>query len=194
MTDKGYVFSDETVYLKGNTMSTPVQVLKKVKNAELFRGLKLELFELICRNPKRTAGEIWEMYANLHPTTDRSRNELAKRISDLANLGLVKTSGRVLCPVSGRLATRWVATGRTPQFEVAENGRKKIVNRKTAPKQNLTEAPSTAANPQLVAAVAKLAASKKKQPRTFFGLLFGKDQTAEAKVLEEVVKALGGAA
>ena len=177
-------------------MSTPLQVLKKVKKSQPFRGLKLELFEIICHNPNMTIGEIWNKYANLHPNTDRSRNELAKRVSDLANLGLVKTKGRVLCPVSNRQAYRWTASGKTPKFDVTTDGRKKII-KKATPSRNLAlvrdvEQTKVLLDKDYIDSLKAVVASRKKD-RTLFSFFFNRaKKNAEIEALNAAIAAFGG--
>jgi hypothetical protein len=76
------------------------------------KNRNLQVFRIVCTNPGKTAGEIAlaykKSYVNAVP-----RNEIAKRINDLKNFGLVKKSELRKCPVSGKLVATWTPTGST---------------------------------------------------------------------------------
>jgi hypothetical protein len=91
-----------------------VRLYETVKNSGHLRGIALDVFGIICSKPGLTAGEIFREYAALRPNTTRARNEIAKRVNDLANWGGVEAAGTTICPESGRKAARWVPTGEAP--------------------------------------------------------------------------------
>lgn len=101
------------------------QVLKIMKNegvsaynrtvaAGVISGIALDVFGIICNNPDLTVGEVYKIYKEKNPNTTRSRNELAKRVSDLKSYGAVRTNGQTICGVTGRKAYTLVATGQVP--------------------------------------------------------------------------------
>jgi len=101
-----------------------VRVFEQAKAAGTLSGIALDVFGIICKAPGLTGGEIFAQYSHSKPlaAADRSRNEIAKRISDLANWGAVKVSGSTICPESGRKASCWVPTGSAP---VAKSDRRR---------------------------------------------------------------------
>lgn len=101
---------------------------KQVEDSAVFSGIKLEIFKYLCNSRGLTVGEIYNRYSRDNPDhPERSRSELSKRVSDLANLGVIKRSGKVVCPYSNKKVTRWVVTGATPRVEVTEDGRKRLL-------------------------------------------------------------------
>jgi hypothetical protein len=93
-----------------------VRLFEQAKNNNALRGIALDVFGIVCQTPGLTGGEIFRAYESKHPASavGRSRNEIAKRVSDLANWGAVKVDGTTICPESGRKASRWVPTGKMP--------------------------------------------------------------------------------
>lgn len=91
-------------------------VTATIDQGKLLRGIARDLFEIIESHPEGlTVGEIYRLYKGKFPTTQRSRNELAKRVTDLKNWGAVMVSGYGPCPVTGRSAYLWVITGKLPK-------------------------------------------------------------------------------
>jgi hypothetical protein len=70
-----------------------------------------EVYRIINANSHITAGEAFEIYKINHPDTIRSRNEVAKRISELQKAGLVQKVNTTTCAYTGSLATTWAVTG-----------------------------------------------------------------------------------
>jgi hypothetical protein len=70
-----------------------------------------EVYRIIKANSHITAGEAFGIYRINHPNTIRSRNEVAKRISDLQKLGLLTKVSMTTCAYTGALATTWEITG-----------------------------------------------------------------------------------
>lgn len=68
-----------------------------------------EVYRILVANAGTTAGEIFIIYRTNHPNTIRSRNEVAKRISELKNLGLVDSDGSTVCNLTGFRANTWFA-------------------------------------------------------------------------------------
>jgi len=79
-----------------------------------------EVYGILSQNSHVTAGEAFEIYKLDNPTTIRSRNEVAKRISDLQRLGLVSKVSMTECSYTGALATTWTTTGRTDGIRFTE--------------------------------------------------------------------------
>lgn len=79
-----------------------------------------EVYSILSQNSHVTAGEAFEIYKLDNPATIRSRNEVAKRISDLQRLGLVSKVSMTECSYTGALATTWTTTGRTDGIKFTE--------------------------------------------------------------------------
>lgn len=95
-----------------------LKLVDQVKNDTLLKGVALSVYEIICKKPGLTVGEIAVQYAGTQadPTTlGRSRNELAKRVSDLVGWGAIKANGKTTCPYTGRQVNRYVPTGSMPE-------------------------------------------------------------------------------
>ncbi|MEM4379216.1 MAG: hypothetical protein QXL01_00825 [Thermoplasmatales archaeon] len=88
--------------------------LRKAKESGIISGVALDVFEIIVNTPDLTVGEIYNRYVAKYPRTSRSRNELAKRVSDLKNWGAIRTNGETICSQTGRKAFTLVATGEVP--------------------------------------------------------------------------------
>lgn len=84
--------------------------MKKV----VLKGIAKDVLSIICDQPGLTGGEIFIEYKKKNPKTTRSRNELAKRISDLREYGAVKPHGKTLCPLTGKNVNKWYITGKQP--------------------------------------------------------------------------------
>lgn len=70
-----------------------------------------EVMALIYGEPiGLTAGEAFMLYKRRYPETNRSRNEVAKRISELKDKRLVAKKDTVTCCFSGRTVTEWGVT------------------------------------------------------------------------------------
>lgn len=67
-----------------------------------------EVYRILIANQGATAGEVFMVYRVNNPNTIRSRNEVAKRISELRNLGLVDSDGTTVCGLTSCRATRWI--------------------------------------------------------------------------------------
>lgn len=80
------------------------------KNMKKIGRFASEIFRMIKANPDRTIGELFQQYKINFPNTLRSRNEVAKRVNELENMGLVFPSWlRRKCQWSGREAYTWLA-------------------------------------------------------------------------------------
>jgi hypothetical protein len=67
------------------------------------------VYSIVVNNPNSTIGEVFEVYKQTYPTTTRSRNEIAKRVSELRADGLLAERGSRKCDCSGRSAMVLVA-------------------------------------------------------------------------------------
>lgn len=84
-----------------------------------------EVYRIISGNSHITAGEAFEIYRARNPQTIRSRNEVAKRISDLQKLGLVVKVNTTTCAYTGSQATTWDITGVTEGIVFSEKSPEK---------------------------------------------------------------------
>lgn len=66
-----------------------------------------EVYVILDNNPDSTAGEVFEAYSELYPRTKRSRGDIAKRLTDLMDRGLVAKTGTKICEFSGCAASTW---------------------------------------------------------------------------------------
>jgi hypothetical protein len=81
------------------------------KNKQFTLGPFQQDVYTILKKRAMTAGEAAEHYAQSYPGTNRGRNEVAKRISELTRMGLVQNTGKTVdCPVTGYNATIWKTT------------------------------------------------------------------------------------
>lgn len=95
---------------------TSAEAWKKINDEGLLRGFRLEVYNILYHNGPLTVGEVGQYYQQLRPGTPRGRNECAKRISELFNLGAVETTGETIkCPVTGFNANVWDVTPNYPE-------------------------------------------------------------------------------
>lgn len=180
-----------TFFKDGVMMSKYSSVLRKVKEGNFFKGIKKDIFEIVCHNPGATVGEIWEIYLRLNPSTSRSRNELAKRMSDLANLGVVKPKSRVVCPVTGRSASRWFPSGNTPGVEKMDNGKTRLVSKKRSFSRKTSQEVNNSLTVDQVSVIKKVI-SEKKRDRSLFSFFFNRpERDKDIQKLTEILDNLG---
>lgn len=110
-----------------NVTTVNSRLFEATKAQGKLKGIALDVYSIICGTPGLTGGEIFRRYERMNPGTDRARNEIAKRITDLANWGGVRADGVTICPESGRMATRWVPTGEMPRVRERKNEGKAFV-------------------------------------------------------------------
>jgi hypothetical protein len=91
------------------------RLFRQAQETGELKGIALEVYGIVCRKPGLTCGEIAKLYSDRHPGTSRTRNEIAKRVNDLANSGAVRVAGKTVCPESGRNAAQWAVTGKAPK-------------------------------------------------------------------------------
>lgn len=109
-------------------MSKHTALVDQIRTKGLLKGVSLQVYEIVANKPGLTVGEMASVYLGTleDPTVlGRSRNELAKRVSDLVGWGAIKVDGgKTLCPYTGRKANRYVVTGNLPTKEkpVTETG------------------------------------------------------------------------
>lgn len=128
-------FTTET--MKGNKMKNkrPVRKTDEKKlvppntKAMIIRGIGAEIVEIMQNwvNP-RTVGEIHVHYKNIHPDTTRSRNELAKRVSELQKKGVIKWEGSRICGVTGRQAAMLVVVKGNWSIVPSKNGPRNVAD------------------------------------------------------------------
>lgn len=85
-----------------------MNTFEKIKKEKLLTGRALDVYEIVYKHPKITVGEI-EFFEKTS-----SRNELAKRVSDLKNWGVIKSSGFKMCPWYHKKVQSWEVTGNLP--------------------------------------------------------------------------------
>ena len=95
------------------------QILNTIKDQHLLGGIALDVFEIFCDNDGATAGEVFLAYKKLFPNTSRSRNEIAKRVSDLVNWGVIRRQGSAICPMTHKNVSCYVVTGSLPNKQGA---------------------------------------------------------------------------
>lgn len=95
--------------------NTNKQVVENTVLNGLVRGIALDVLRIVEAKPDMTAGEIYKRYVKMNPGTTRSRNEIAKRVSDLKNWGAIKISGTKNCSLTGRKTSTWKMTGKMPE-------------------------------------------------------------------------------
>jgi len=116
-------------------MKNRTKLLRRVKKEGKVKGICLDVFEIFCESNGMTGGEVFMKYKKKNPRTKRSRNEIAKRISDLSGMGAIKAKGTAHCPLTGKNVTRWFLTGDEPV-------RKKTVRKTTAATDVFTDGTS----------------------------------------------------
>ena len=97
-----------------NALNKYQSVFETVSQTGALAGVALDVFGIVVRKPGLTTGEIYTQYKLANPKTQRSRNELAKRVSDLQSWGVLTKNGVTICSYTGHQAYRWVATGNAP--------------------------------------------------------------------------------
>ena len=102
--------------------SNYVRLYETLAQTKALKGIALDVFGIVCKTPGLTGGEVFREYVKMYPDTDRSRNEIAKRLSDLSNWGALDTNGTTVCPESLRTASRWVPTGVAPVAKERRRG------------------------------------------------------------------------
>jgi len=105
-----------TSYIKKQikNITEKTDLLEKIKDEGLLTGLKLDIYEIISENHGLTVGELAAYYKKRYPRTDRGRNELAKRVTELQQMGAIRTEGKIICSRSGRQAAVFVVTQELP--------------------------------------------------------------------------------
>jgi hypothetical protein len=79
-----------------------------------------KVYQIIDSFPAQTAGEIFQIYSAEFPRTTRSRGDIAKRLSDLMQMGLARKTGTKVCDYSGCSASVW-ETLPLGKYEICDN-------------------------------------------------------------------------
>ena len=90
-------------------------IYKKITEEKLLKGIQKDVYEILYCSGPMTGGELACLYRDKYPDTDRNRNELSKRISDLVRLGVVEKSPEARkCPLTEKMISVWRLTGKLP--------------------------------------------------------------------------------
>jgi len=92
----------------------------RINDEGLVGPFQLDVYNILYAHGPLTAGEAWHVYKNQYPTTTRGRNEIAKRIYELTQFGVVVEIGERQCPVTGFNAATWDVTDKLPETKLKE--------------------------------------------------------------------------
>lgn len=96
---------------------------KVTESGQLKSGLANEVFRLVCIWPNKTAGELATLYSVENRDSIRNRTDIARRLSDLKNLGLITASkAKITCSATGRQASVWSPSGKAVTNKVPDTG------------------------------------------------------------------------
>lgn len=87
--------------------TTSLEAYETLKQTGVQRTLQSEILDIFRADGPMTAGEAARLYADSNPGTGRSRNEIAKRISELKNRGELVEVGTRKCTETGRNVIIW---------------------------------------------------------------------------------------
>lgn len=96
---------------------TSIEAFNAIRENGLLTGLQFEIYSILFDHGPMTAGEAAQVYRSRHPQTNRQRNEIAKRVSDLRAVGVVREIGARPCKASGMRVLVWDVTDRLPERE-----------------------------------------------------------------------------
>ena len=97
---------------------TSIDAWKRINDEGLVGPFQLDVYNIFYNHGPITAGQAWSHYKVQHPNTQRGRNEVAKRVSELQTLGVMKETGmKTTCPVTGFEAMLWDVTENIPRKE-----------------------------------------------------------------------------
>lgn len=83
---------------------TSIAAWERINREGLVGPFQLEVYNILYSGGPMTAGEAWRVYAARHPKSARGRNEVAKRVSELARFGLIEELGERPCNATGFVA------------------------------------------------------------------------------------------
>ena len=103
-------------------------VYNKIIDQELLSGIQKDIYEILYSSGEMTVGEITCLYLDKYPQSKRSRNEIAKRVSDLAATGAIEKCPDIRrCPTTGKRITVWKISGLLPmKFKKNKNFMKNL--------------------------------------------------------------------
>jgi len=123
------------------TSETRDDIYSQVKAQGLLTGIQLDLFEFLYCSGAMTAGELACLYKDKYPETDRSRNEIAKRVSDLAATGAIeKCDNQRKCPTTKKMINVWQLSGLLPTKPRAKLSHKEALKRLSEIEEDLAKA------------------------------------------------------
>lgn len=94
---------------------TSIEAFNAIRDNGLLTGLQFEIYEILFQHGPMTAGEAAQVYRSRHAHTNRQRNEIAKRVSDLRAFGVVREIGSRPCRATGMRVLVWDVTDRLPE-------------------------------------------------------------------------------
>lgn len=106
------LFPDSPKYIKVNgethvvrrTRETSIQAKKEIEEQGLPGSIRADLMKIFHElHVPVTIGELWTVYINKFPRSGRSRNELAKRVSELRDFGKIVEVGKRRCELTHKL-------------------------------------------------------------------------------------------
>ena len=95
---------------------TSVLAYNIINKEGLIEGFQLDVYNIIYNHGPLTAGEIATFYRDLKPNSVRGRNECAKRVSELLQMGVVYDTGKLAkCPATGHTVILWDVNSELPK-------------------------------------------------------------------------------
>jgi uroporphyrinogen-III synthase len=89
---------------------TTAEAYRKAKESGLIKGLKLQVFHIICTVGPITANELRSRI------DDKSNSGVySTRLSELERMGVIRGLEKRKCRVTGNMAIEWEATGEPPR-------------------------------------------------------------------------------
>lgn len=88
---------------------TSLKVYEEIKTEGLLGRLQFEVLMTIVENGPITQGHCWKEYFPQH-----QRHNICPRFAELKKKGCIIEFDQRPCPVTGRLAYSWIATGNKP--------------------------------------------------------------------------------
>jgi hypothetical protein len=95
---------------------TSIDVLEQITKEGMLSNMRLKIYKIICDFPNQTAGEIFH-YKEMQ--TNQSG-----RFTELEQLGVIRSSGKRNCTITGRLAHTWEITGEKPNNVIFKKSNK----------------------------------------------------------------------
>ena len=89
------------------TRGTSIKAFREITQEKIPYSVQSQLMEIFQKlQTPVTIGELWSLYINLNPNSGRSRNEIAKRVSELkegrTGGALIRECGKKRCSLTHR--------------------------------------------------------------------------------------------